>query len=282
LAAVALVTGASSGIGRALALRLAADGYAVGLAARRADALSMVAAEIAAVGGRGLSIPTDVSDRASVEAAVDRCGAELGSIDLLVANAGVSARNRPGDPDWVDDVERVMRTNYLGAVYATGAVLPGMLARRAGHLVGIGSVAGFRGLPRSAAYTASKGALANYFESLRIDLRGTGVDVTLIRPGYVRTPLTDRQDHRMPFMMDVDEAVERMMRAIRARRRSALFPKIWGGAAWASQLLPDAIYDWIGSKVPRGGGSGSRPSEGREDRKGRGSSPRVPDRDGSD
>jgi NAD(P)-dependent dehydrogenase (short-subunit alcohol dehydrogenase family) len=254
---VALVTGASSGIGRALAARLARDGYAVALAARRAEALSRAAAEIDEDGGRALPLPTDVSLRASVQQAVQRCEAELGPIDLLVANAGVTARNRPGDPDWVDDVERVLRTNYLGAVYATGAVLPGMLARRAGHLVGIGSVAGFRGLPRSAAYTASKAALANYFESLRIDLRGTGVAVTLIRPGYVRTPLTDRQDHPMPFMMDLDAAVERMMRAIRARRRSALFPRVWGGAAWISQLLPDVVYDWIGSKVPRGGGSSS-------------------------
>lgn len=229
----------------------------MGLAARRADALARVAADIEADGGRAMALPTDVSVRESVDAAVDRCEAELGPIDLLVANAGVSARNRPGDPKWVDNVERVMRTNYLGAVYATGAVLPGMLDRRSGHLVGIGSVAGFRGLPRSAAYTASKGALANYFESLRIDLRGTGVAVTLIRPGYVGTPLTERQNHSMPFIMDLDVAVERMMRAIRRRSRSAIFPRIWGGAAWISQVVPDGVYDWIGSKVPRGGASRS-------------------------
>ena len=148
-------------------------------------------------------------------------------------------------------MERLMRTNYLGAVYVTAAALPSMLRQRSGHVVGMGSVAGFRGLPRSAAYSASKAAMANFFESLRIDLRGTGVDVTLLRPGYVRTPLTDRNDHAMPFILELDDATDRMMQAIRRRARSSMFPWQLARPAWLAQLAPDGLYDAVASRVRR-------------------------------
>lgn len=247
---VAFVTGASSGLGMGLARRLARDGWAVGLAARRVERLEQVAAEIRAAGGRAVVCPCDVSERASVHTAIGRAERELGPIDLLVANAGTSDAVGALHLD-AERVERLMRVNFLGAVYATEHVLPGMLERGRGHLVAMGSQTGYGGLPRTAAYSASKGALHNFFESLRLDLRGTGIDVTVITPGYVRTELTDRNLHRMPFLMELDEAVEIMSRAISKRRRLCSFPRPISTLTWLGQVLPGWLYDVLASRVRR-------------------------------
>jgi len=145
----------------------------------------------------------------------------------------------------------MMRVNYLGAVHAVGAVLPGMLDRDRGHLVGIGSLAGYRGLPKTAGYSASKAAVFNFFESLRIDLRGTGVDVTVITPGYVRSEMTDQNEHWMPFLLEMDDAVDRMYRALRARKRLLTYPRPLSTLAWIGQLLPPRVYDWLAARQPR-------------------------------
>ncbi len=150
-----------------------------------------------------------------------------------------------------DEVEWVTRVNYLGAVHAVGSVLPGMLDRDRGHLVGIGSLAGYRGLPRTAAYSASKAALYNFFESLRLDLRGTGVDVTVITPGYVRSEMTDKNEHSMPFLVEMDAAVDRMYRALRARKRLLTYPRPLSTLAWIGQVLPPRVYDWLAARQPR-------------------------------
>jgi len=248
---VAVVTGASSGLGRGLALRLAEDGYAVGLLARRLDRLTSLAEQIGQAGGRALAVKCDVSRRGEALEAVATCVETLGAVDLLVANAGVSGNTRFTRPGFADHVERVMAVNFLGAVYAVEAVLPSMLERDRGQIVAIGSLAGFRGLPLSAAYSASKGAMANFFESLRIDLYRTGVDVTLVRPGYVRTEMTDHNDHPMPFRLELDEGVDRIVKAIRARRRSVGFPWPLARLTWIGQIFPDAVYDWVASRVDR-------------------------------
>ena len=247
---VALVTGASSGLGHGLSVRLARAGYRIGLCARRQEALQEVAAEIAAMGGTALAIPCDVGSRAEVEAAVERCEEELGPIDLLLANAGVSGNTIPEDLR-AEVVETVMRVNFLGAVYAVEAVLPGMLERNRGHIVGMGSLAGFGGLPISAAYSASKGALHNFLESLRIDLRDTGVDVTLICPGYVRSPMTDQNAFPMPFLVEPEPAVEKMFRAIVRRKKLLAFPFPLAALAWIARILPRALYDRIASGFQR-------------------------------
>ncbi len=247
---VALITGASSGLGRGLALRLARDGYGVGLAARREERLAEVAGEIEAAGGRAAVLPCDVSVRDEVRAAVAECRAALGDVDLLVANAGVSENTFPDRLDALE-VERIHRINFFGAVYAIEAVLPSMLERDRGHLVGVTSLAGYGGLRLTAAYSASKGALHNFLESLRIDLRDTGVDVTVIAPGYVRTPMTDVNEYSMPFLMDLDDAVERMHRAIRRRKRAAHFPGPLAAFVWIAQIFPAWLYDWIGSRMRR-------------------------------
>lgn len=252
MSVVAFVTGASSGLGAGLARRLAAEGWAVALAARREPLLRSVAGEIEKAGGRACVCPCDVADRAQVAAAVEHAEAELGPVDLLVANAGVSERTYVDHFD-AEGIERVLRTNLLGAVYAVEAVLPGMLERGRGHLVAMGSLAGYGGLPRTAAYSASKGALHNFFESLRLDLRGRGVDVTVVTPGYVRTAITSRNPYPRPFLLEVDDAVERVYRGIRKRRRLVAFPLPLFLATWWGQLLPARLYDRLAGGVRRDG-----------------------------
>jgi short-subunit dehydrogenase len=239
---VALVTGASSGLGRGLALTLARQGYAVGVASRRTDLLNSLAREILDEGGRVAVLPCDVSDRARCQRAVAECSDELGPIDLLVANAGIKEHRTEKHVD-AETVERVMRVNFFGAVYFTEAVLPSMLERGAGQIVCVSSVAGYGGLPGAAAYSASKGAMTNYFEGLRIELEPVGVDVTVLCPGFVRTPMTEATADARPFVLECDEAVERMTAAILNRKRAHTFPWQPALAARFGRLLPRAVYD---------------------------------------
>lgn len=247
---VCFITGASSGLGEGLAKALARDGWAVGLAARRRDCLARIAETIEKDGGVAGIYPCDVSDRVQVLAAVDHCIEELGPVGLLVANAGISINTRVEVFD-SSEVERVMSTNFLGAVYATEAVLPDMLKRDSGQIVAVSSIAGFAGLPLSAAYSASKGAMTNFFESLRIDLRKTGVDVTVLAPGFVKTPMTGHNRHAMPFLMDLDSAVDLMVKGIKGRRKFLTFPWQLAAVAWAARILPRGAYDRVASKVDR-------------------------------
>jgi short-subunit dehydrogenase len=205
---------------------------------------------VRARGGTAHAIPCDVADRESVHIAVAACAAALGPIDLLVANAGVSENTHAASLD-AREVERLVRVNYLGSVYAVEAVLPDMLARRSGHLVAVGSLAGLGGLPLSAAYSASKAAQMDFFEALRIDLRGKGVAVTVVAPGYVRSPMTDRNRFPMPFMVEQDTAIERIARAIDRRERLAIFPWQLAWIRWVAQIFPRSLYDAIASRLRR-------------------------------
>jgi short-subunit dehydrogenase len=237
---VAVVTGASSGIGWALARALAADGARVGLVARRREPLEKLAGEIAATGGTSALVAADVADRAQVQAAVADLSARLGPVDLLVANAGVGAPTLL-DPMNVADVEKQIRVNTLGVVYAIDAVLPEMLRRGKGHLAAVSSLAAYKGLPGESGYCASKAAVNAFLEGLRIQLRGRGIAVTTICPGFVRTPMTAVNDFRMPFLLEADEAARRIVRALHRKRKVYNFP--WQMALFMKMLawLPDGI-----------------------------------------
>lgn len=247
---VCFITGASSGLGKGLAIRMAREGYAIGLAARREALLSEVAHQIQSSGGTARVFPCDVGDGEAVVGSIRRCEEELGPVELLVLNAGMSLNTRI-DAFAASEVERVLRVNLIGAVYATEAVLKGMLERGRGQIVAVSSIAGFAGLPLSAAYSASKCGMTNFFESLRIDLRGSGVDVTVITPGFVRTPMTDHNRHAMPFIMDLEPAVELMAKAIKNRRKSLAFPWPLAFLVWSMRVLPRPVYDWVASKIDR-------------------------------
>jgi short-subunit dehydrogenase len=224
----AVVTGASSGIGRAVAVELARRGVPVGAVARRADRLADLRRTAA---GRIETEVADVTDRPALAAAVRRLADRLGPIDLLVANAGVAG----------GEVEAVMRVNFLGVVHAIDAVLPTMLARGRGHLVGVSSLAAYKGLPGSAAYSASKAAVNAYLEGLRIELRPRGVAVTCVCPGFVRTEMTADKTHPMPFLMDADRAARRIVSALRRRPAVYDFPKRMRAVMWLAKWAPDRL-----------------------------------------
>jgi short-subunit dehydrogenase len=242
---VAVVTGASSGIGWALARALAAAGCKVGLTARREEQLRELAALVHAAGGIAAVARADVGDRSQVEAAVAALREQLGPIDLMIANAGVGKPTLL-DPVNVGDVEEMFRVNTMGVVYSVNAVLPEMLARKGGHLVAISSLAGYRGLPGESAYCASKAAVNAYLDGLRIHLRGTGVKVTTVCPGFVRTPMTAVMDPRhMRGALEADDAARRIVRAIAAGRKVYNFP--WGLHLMVklSRWLPDGVMNWV-------------------------------------
>ena len=247
---VCFITGASSGFGEGFALRLAREGYRVGLAARRKEKLEEVAERVRAAGGQAGVFPCDVAVKEEIQDAIRACEAELGPVDLLIANAGVSINTLLRQFD-SEEVERVLRVNLLGAIYAVEGVLPGMLERDRGQIVAVSSLAGFGGLPKAAAYSASKAGMINFFESLRLDLLRTGVDVTTICPGFVRTEMTSHNKHPMPFLMDLEPAVEKMVTAILKRRKSLAFPWPLAGLAWVARIFPRSLYDAITGKVKR-------------------------------
>jgi NADP-dependent 3-hydroxy acid dehydrogenase YdfG len=237
---VVIVTGASSGIGRALALRLGAEGYHVGLIARRRDKLEAVAATIAAAGGSAVAAVADVADRPALHAAIAEIETRLGPADVMVANAGFGAPTRL-DPLNIHDVEQTIRVNVLGVIYSIEAVLPGMIARKRGHLLAVSSLGAFKGLPGESAYCASKAAVNAYMEGLRIALRSKGVVVTTVCPGFVETPMTPI-DSATPFLMSADAAARRIARFV-ARRRGgvARFPLPMSLLMSVIVRLPDAI-----------------------------------------
>jgi short-subunit dehydrogenase len=237
---VAVVTGASSGIGRALARRLAGMGCRVGLVARRTEPLGDLAEEIGRDGGCAAVAACDVGDRAQAVAAIRGLAERLGPIDLLVANAGVGMPTIV-EPLNVTDTETMCRVNYLGVVYAIEAVLPEMLRRGTGHVAGISSLGGYKGMPGESGYCASKAAVTTYLEGLRIQLRDRGIRVTTICPGFVLTPMTEINDFHMPWLLTADEAADKIVRALTRRRKVYNFP-------WQTALLMKLTRwapDWL-------------------------------------
>ncbi len=241
---VALVTGASSGIGWELAKQLATEGCKVGVIARRAEPLNELASQIATTGGQAFAVPTDVGQRDQVEGAFASVRARFGPIDLVIANAGVG-RPTLRDPVNMGDVEDTFRINLMGVVYTVSAALPEMLARKSGHLVAVSSLAAYRGLPAESAYCASKAAVSVYMDGLRMHLRGTGVRVTTLCPGFIKTPMTATNKFHMPQLMEVDYAARKMIRAIKAGKKVYNFPWRLHMLIKLSRWLPDRAMNWV-------------------------------------
>lgn len=274
---VVLITGASSGIGRGLAIELARRGAKLGLLARGVEAQKAAAAAVgsrrstdrpvateasprlhevadeiehASNGNSGSSsartmlLPADVRDARAVRAAADRLRKDFGKIDVLIANAGVGATTEATELD-PEEVAKLFSVNVIGAVNSVAAVLPEMAKRGAGQLVAISSLSAYRGLRKSAAYCASKASLSAFFESVRIDLIGSGVDVTIIHPGFIKTPLTAGRQSQMPFLMELDDAVVKIIHAIEKRKKSYAFPWQLATIVRAGMIMPNFMYDWI-------------------------------------
>jgi short-subunit dehydrogenase len=241
---VVMITGASSGIGRGLAVELARRGAKLGLVARRVDIVDEVVREIEAAGGKAVALPADVQSGSSLRAAADKLRADLGPIDVLIANAGIGPTRDAAEIN-AEEVAGVINVNVIGASNSVAAVIPEMVARKSGQLVVISSLAAYRGLPRSAAYCASKAAVSAFFESLRLDLEPRGIAVTIIHPGFIKTPLTAGRDAQMPFLMELDDAVKKMARAIEKRRKRYSFPWQLATIVRAGMIMPIWMYDKI-------------------------------------
>jgi short-subunit dehydrogenase len=235
------ITGASSGLGEALARRYAAQGAIVGVFARREAELARVAASLAPA--HVATYTGDVRDAAALAAAADDFVARHGLPDVVIANAGVSRGTLTEKPQDFAAFKAVLDTNVTGMVATFMPFAAAMQRARHGTLVGIASVAGFRGLAGSGAYSASKAAAIAYLESLRLEMRPFGVAVVTICPGYVATPMTARNPYRMPFLMKPDAAAAKIVRIIARRRRFRVVPLPMAMAGTLLRHLPRPLYD---------------------------------------
>jgi NAD(P)-dependent dehydrogenase (short-subunit alcohol dehydrogenase family) len=245
-----LITGASTGIGRALALEYAARGASVALAARREDLLRELATTIAERHGertgdgrpRAVVLPVDVRDPDAVAAMVRRAESELGSLDMVIANAGIGATGHASTLRW-DQIADVLDINVRGAFATLLAAVPIMLHQQHGHLVGISSLAGRRGLPTSGAYSASKAALTTFLETLRIDLAPAGIKVTDVQPGFVDTPMTQKNAFPMPFMWPVEKAARVVADRLERAPATLAFPWQLASLLGVAKQMPAFVYD---------------------------------------
>ncbi len=238
----ALVTGASSGIGRALSAWLARRGVRVFAAARRLDELRKLQVELSSSPGRLEPIGMDVAKARETIQQIQELDDACNGLDLIIANAGVGFETHAKRIQW-DKVEQTIQVNVLGASATLCAVLPRMVERNVGHLVGISSLAAFRGMPRSAAYSASKAFLATFLEGLRVDLKSTAVKVTSVYPGFVKSEMTAKNKFKMPFLMETDEAVDQIGEAIMRGETAVAFPWQMALASRVLRLLPNGLFD---------------------------------------
>jgi short-subunit dehydrogenase len=235
------ITGASSGIGRATALRFATAGWTVVASARNGAALAALAAEAEGLAGRIVPVPLDVTDAAAIQAAVSHLETDIGPIGLAILNAGTHAVINVRRFETAV-FEQLFRLNVLGTANCIAAILPRMLRRGVGEIAIVASLAGYRGLPTAAAYGASKAALINLAEALKLDLVGTGVSARLINPGFVRTPLTDRNEFPMPFLIDAEAAAQRIFDGLAGSAFEIAFPRRFAWMLKFLRILPYRLY----------------------------------------
>jgi NAD(P)-dependent dehydrogenase (short-subunit alcohol dehydrogenase family) len=252
-APLVLITGASSGIGQALALACLQRGWRVALLARREGLLQQWLKDLPMTisPGQACVLGADVGDADSMQAAAAQCLAHLGLPDVVIANAGISLGVDTAEREDLDVFEQVLRTNTLGVAHTFQPFIRAMQARGHGKLVGIASVAGIRGLPGHAAYCASKAAVISYCESLRGELRGQGLQVLTIAPGYIATPLTARNRYPMPFLMDAHAFAASAIRCIERGQTYRVIPWPMGLVAKLLRMLPNALFDRLLQGQPR-------------------------------
>jgi short-subunit dehydrogenase len=243
-----VITGASSGIGAALAREYARRGAILGLIARRHDPLARLASEL---GVECAVYAADVRDRYAMRAASEDFRVRFGGADIVIGNAGVSAGTLTERADDHPVFQEILDINVVGLFNTFQPFLPEMRKAGSGTLVGMASVAGLRGLPGAGAYSASKAAAIAYLESLRVELWGSGVSVVTICPGYIATPMTARNPYPMPFMLQAEDAARRMARAIERRKRWTVVPWQMGLVGAALKVMPGVLYDALFARAPR-------------------------------
>ena len=244
----AILTGASSGIGLALARELSRRGYDLALLARRGELLDELAKELKT---KAIALPCDVTDLAAVREAVRSAQEQLGGpFDLAIANAGISI---PGHATKfkAEEADAIIRVNVLGMLYFFDAVIPPMIEAKKGRFAGVASIAGLRGLPTGATYSASKAAMQAFLEASRVELAPYGVGVTIVNPGFIATPLTEKNRFRMPFLMQADEAARVIADGLERGKRVVEFPLPMSLLMRFLRVMPDALYDRVMASTAR-------------------------------
>lgn len=250
-APLVFITGASSGIGQALALRYYRAGYALALVARRVEAVQQWASAQGLQAERCAVYSADVANTDSVVEAGEQCIARQGVPDVVLACAGISIGVDTAIRSDIDVVAQTFATNNVGMAATFHPFVEAMAARGSGRLVGVASVAAIRGLPGHGAYCASKAGVVAYCESLRGELRDSGVRVVTIVPGYIDTPMTQRNRYSMPFLMPVDVFADKVFAAVQAGTSYRVIPWQMGVVAVLLRLLPNWLYDRVLSGRPR-------------------------------
>jgi short-subunit dehydrogenase len=251
MAALVFITGASNGIGQALALRYAQAGYRLALVARRTSETASWAHAQGLAPERWRVYAADVADADSILAAANACILELGVPDVVIANAGISVGMDTAEREDLEVMARTLATNLLGVAATFHPFIGGMRVRGSGALVGIASVAGIRGLPGHGAYCSSKAGVISYCESLRGELRSSGIQVVTIVPGYVDTPLTRKNRYGMPFLMQPAAFADQAFRAVSAGASYRVIPWQMGVVAKLLRTLPNFLYDRLLAGRPR-------------------------------
>ena len=242
-----VITGSSSGIGESLARDYAKRGATLALIARRGDLLTQLAGSLPV---RSYTYTADVRDARALAAAAEDFIGRVGCPDVVIANAGVSAGTSTSNPQDNQVFEEILAINVTGMMLTFQPFVEPMKACKHGTLAGIASIAGFRGLPGAAAYSASKTAVISYLESLRVELRGSGLSVVTICPGHVDTPMTRGNPYRMPFLMDADVAAKKIAEAIAQGKRFYVLPWPMAVVGWFMRRLPRPLYDSVFSRSP--------------------------------
>jgi short-subunit dehydrogenase len=242
-----VISGASSGIGLALARHYLNQGAIVAALARRGELLQTLAAEFP---DKVFCYALDVRDAFALQNAAQDFMLHAGVPDIVIANAGVSRGTLTEYSEDIDAFQQVIDINLLGIVKTFQPFLVDMREAKKGTLVGIASVAGFRGLPGAGAYSASKAAAISYLESLRVELKDSGVQVVTICPGYIKTPMTDLNPYPMPFILEAEDAAKRIAGAIESGKSFTVIPWQMGLVGRIMKMLPNWLYDLVFKKAP--------------------------------
>jgi short-subunit dehydrogenase len=244
-----ILTGASDGIGKALAIEFARRGHAIALLARRAEKLAEVKAACESAGSpQVLMMPVDVTDEAAFESALTQADESIGGATMFIANAGVTGRTSYEDDSWAL-AKACLQVNVMAAIHGLEFMKVRMLRRKNGTLVGVTSIAGSRGMPTAGAYSTSKAALSIHLETMRVDLRSRGLRVVDMAPGFIDTNMTKKNMGKMPMLMQPDRAARIFVDGILARKAFVVAPRPWRVIYPLLQSVPRGIFDYLATKM---------------------------------
>ncbi len=243
-----LLTGASSGIGYSLAKLLAREKCSLALLARRKVLLDELASELEDSDTNIFTVKCDVSNKDDVRQAFEEVKEKFGSIDIAVLNSGVSGRDKIENFN-SGPAENIFNVNVLGMIYCIEVLLPDFMKQRNGVIVGVSSLADGRGFPQSGLYCASKAAATRMLESFRIELKKYNIKVITVKPGFVKTPMTDKNKFKMPFLMSADKAAQIILKGIVREKRIIQFPFTTALGAKFFRIMPDRLFEWIAARV---------------------------------